>query len=234
MAHWLRTTGLEGKDLKTLQIVVNTELQKIDNWLRRNKLSLNYSKTNFLLINKHPHKKLECNFTLSINNTSINRTDSVKYLEVYLDDTLNWSSHLIHLSLQLARYYRMFYHLRKLVYPYILRTLYYSMVQSRVQYGIILWGSTFLSTSRELEVRLNDIVRTMTGRRKFDHVSPLYQNLSLLKLQDICKLELAKFMYQLSFYKLPKIIESAFPKIENIHNHNTRHTQNTKFFIQSV
>ena len=55
---------LEGKDLKTLQIVVNTELQKIDNWLRRNKLSLNYNKTKFLLINKHLHKKIECNFTL--------------------------------------------------------------------------------------------------------------------------------------------------------------------------
>ena len=64
----------------------------------------------------------------------------------------------------------------------------------------------------------------MTGRRKFDHVSPLHKNLSLLKLEDIYKLELAKFMYQLSFNKLPKIIELAFPKIENIHNHNTRHT----------
>ena len=104
------------------------------------------------------------------------------------------------------------------------------MVHSRVQYEIILWGSTFHSTLRELEVRLNDIVRTMTGRRKFDHVSPLYKNLSLLKLQIIYKLELAKFMYQFSFNKLPKIIESAFPKIENIHNHNTTHTQNTKFF----
>ena len=80
---------LKEKDLKTLQIVVNTELQKIDNWLRRNTLMLNYNKTNFLLINKHSYKKLECNFTLSINNTSINRTDSVKYLGVYLDDTLN-------------------------------------------------------------------------------------------------------------------------------------------------
>ena len=49
---------LEGKDLKTLQIVVNTELQKIDNWLRRNKLSLNYNKNKFLLINKHRIKNL--------------------------------------------------------------------------------------------------------------------------------------------------------------------------------
>ena len=201
---------LEAKDLKTLEIVVNTKLQKIDNWLRRNKLSLNYNQTNFLLINKHPYKKLGCNFTLSINNTSMNRTNSVKYLGVYLDITLNWSSHVTHLSMQLARYSGMFYRLRKLVPPYILRTLYYSMVHSRVQYVIILWGSTFHSTLRELEVRLNDIVRTMTGRRKFDHVSPLYKNLSLLKLQDIYKLELAKFMYPLINYQ--KLLSLRFQK----------------------
>ena len=128
----------------------------------------------------------------------------------------------------------MFYRLRKLVPPYILSTLYHSMVHSRVQYRVILWGSTFHSTLRELEVRLNDIVRTMTGRRKFDHVFPLYKNLSLLKFQDIYELKLAKFIYQLSFNKLPKNIESAFPKIENILNHNTRHTQNTNFFLSRV
>ena len=74
----------------------------------------------------------------------------------------------------------------------------------------------------------------MTGRRKFDYVSPLCKNLSSLKLQDIYKLERAKFMYQLFFNKLPKIIEFAFPKIENIHNHNTRHTQNTIIFLSRV
>ena len=151
-----------------------------------------------------------------------------------MDDTLNWSSHITHLSLQLARYSGIFTALQKLVPPYILRTLYYFMVHSQVQYEIILWGSTFPSTLRELEVRLNYIVRTMTGRRKFYHVSPVYKDLALLKLQDIYKLELAKFMYQLSFNKLPKIIESAFPKIENIHNHNIRHTRNTKFFLSRV
>ena len=101
--------------MKTLQFFVIEELQKNVEWLRKNKLSLNYSKTNCLLISNHPYKKLECNFTVSINSTSINRTDSVKRLGVYLDDMLNW--YITHLSLQLARYSVMFYRLRKLVPP---------------------------------------------------------------------------------------------------------------------
>ena len=84
------------------------------------------------------------------------------------------------------------------------------------------WGATKLYCSN------ND------RQTKIYHVSPVCKDLALLKLQDIYKLELAKFMYQLSFNKLPKIIESAFPKIENIHNHNIRHTYNTKFFLSRV
>ena len=56
-----------------------------------------------MLINKHPHKTVECDFNyLSINDAVLSRTDIVKYLGVYLDDKLNWTPHVKHLSLQLA------------------------------------------------------------------------------------------------------------------------------------
>ena len=48
---------------------------------------------------------------------------------------------------------------------------------------------------KEKVLRLNNIVRIMNWRRKFDHVSVLYKQLKLLKLQDIYKLELSKFMH---------------------------------------
>ena len=91
-----------------------------------------------MLINKHPHKTVECDLNLSINDAGLSRTDSVKYLGVYLDDKLNWTPHVKHLSLQLARYSGLFYRIRNLVPNHILLMLYYSLVYSRVQYGIIL------------------------------------------------------------------------------------------------
>ena len=45
---------LADKNLDMLETKVNEQIQHVDYWLRKNKLSLNYSKTNFLLINKHP------------------------------------------------------------------------------------------------------------------------------------------------------------------------------------
>ena len=43
------------KNLDTLEKRVNSELKLIDDWLQNYKLSLNYSKTCYLLFSKHPH-----------------------------------------------------------------------------------------------------------------------------------------------------------------------------------
>ena len=44
------TTGLgKGRDLRELTLFVNTELQKIANWFRANKMAINASKTKFIV-----------------------------------------------------------------------------------------------------------------------------------------------------------------------------------------
>ena len=110
--------------------------------------------------------------------------------------------------------------------------LYY--LDSRIQCGIILQGFTFKSVERELEVRLKNIVRTITGSRKFDHVTPLFKKLKLLKLYDIYQLHLGKFVYQLNWNKLPIINQSHFPKIEDLLKYNTRQAKTIKLFLPRV
>jgi len=50
---------------------------------------------------------------------------------------------------------------------------------------------------REIEIKMNNIVRTITWNKKFTHVTQLYKKLYLLKLKDVYKLELAKLMHKL-------------------------------------
>ena len=47
---------LSDRDLNSLKYKVNNELNKVDFWLRMNKLSLNYSKTNYIIYNNQLHK----------------------------------------------------------------------------------------------------------------------------------------------------------------------------------
>ena len=125
---------LADKNLDMLETKINEQIQHVDYWLRKNKLYLNYSKTNFLLINKHPQKKVDENFVIRLNDKLLERSSTVKYLGLLIDDTLNWFSHIQHLSHQLARLSGIFYRLRNYVKKETLCMVYHSLVNSRIRY----------------------------------------------------------------------------------------------------
>ena len=147
-----------------------------------------------------------------------------------IDDSLNWEQHIKQLSLQLSKSSAEIYRLRNFVDTETLKLLYYSLIYSRVQYGIILWGTATYTRQKEIVRRLNNIVRIMTWSRKFDHVSILYKELKLLKLEDIYKLELSKFMHQLNCNITPKVFEKNFVQLENVHSYSTRQKLKTIIF----
>ena len=86
----------------------------------------------------------------------------------------------------------------------------------------------------EIEVKMNNIVRTITWNKKFTHVSHLYQNLNLLKLNDIYKLELPKFMHKLYNNNLPIVFQNRFAKIEKIHTYATRGANKSNYFLSRI
>ena len=143
---------LSDKSLSGLELKANNELRKIDTWMRSNKLSLNYSKSCCMIINKVPSKSCDTNLSLILNSTPLKRQQTVKYLGLHVDETLRWSAHIQQLSLQLVRYAGVFYRIRNLVPRETLRMLYHSLILSRIQYGILIWRNAAKIHLRELSV----------------------------------------------------------------------------------
>ena len=102
---------LSDSTILNLERRVNEQLESIDKWFRINKLSLNYSKTNFMIFNKHPHKTCNYEFNLKINIDNLVRVCTVKYLGVIFNENLTWSQHLKYLPSQLAKHSGLFYRL---------------------------------------------------------------------------------------------------------------------------
>ena len=117
--------SLAAKNLSSLEHRVNEELSILNGWFCKNKFSINHTKTNYLLINKVPHKPVNRVFKLSLNGSLLRRVSEVKYLGICIDDAYNWSSHTKHLTQQIAKYSGMFYRLRNYIQK-TLCALYYS------------------------------------------------------------------------------------------------------------
>ena len=217
-------------NLKNLEHKVQIELKKVNSWLCQNKLSLNFSKTNYMLINKQPLKTCHCNFKVALNDITINRVHTVKYLGLFIDDNLKWTSQINYLSTQLARCTGLFYRLRNFVSRETLCMLYYSLVYSRIQYGITAWATANKTSQEIIRVRLNKILRIILFRNLYTPTSQMYKELQVLKVEDIYQLELAKFMYQLHHSQLPKNFYHSFRKLNTIHQHETRLINSTTYY----
>ena len=92
---------MSNSSFNVIQTTVNLELCKIHNWLRANKLSLNYNKTSFMLLNSQ--KRNPTSFNVVINNHSISPEDKLKYLGVLLDNKLSWKPHVQKVKTQPSR-----------------------------------------------------------------------------------------------------------------------------------
>ena len=88
---------LVGDDLKEVCETMSLELYKLSRWFQANKLSLNVSKTNFMIFN---NKKCDDNYMLSIN---ITRVFVTKFRGVHLDFQLNWSKHISVIKNKIAK-----------------------------------------------------------------------------------------------------------------------------------
>ena len=84
------------KNIHQLFAKVNEELEKIGDWFKANKLSLNNKKTKYTLFHKNSIKDdlpLELP-DLKITNNQIERKKAIKFLGVMLDENVNWQEHI--------------------------------------------------------------------------------------------------------------------------------------------
>ena len=110
---------LSHKNLDNLQHMVNVELIKVDNCLRSNELSLNYSKSIFMLtksLKKNSNISETCSFQIKINDSCFQRTKCAKYLRVLIDSSLDWSYDVLYIKSKLVRASYLFYKIRNVVW----------------------------------------------------------------------------------------------------------------------
>ena len=94
---------LTDSTLKSLNEKVNAELSKVGNWLNSNKLSLNYFKTTYLLIEPKANNSTFHNFNVNLKGIKIQKSLSTKYLGVILDENLDWKLHIKYLHTKLSQ-----------------------------------------------------------------------------------------------------------------------------------
>ncbi len=207
---------------------ISHDLNELTEWFKANKLSLNISKTHYMIFSKLTKDNIPIH-TLNIGTINIKRVEFTKFLGIQLDDKLNWHEQIKYIKNKIASGLYALNTAKRLLEREHLTKLYYTLINPHLNYGISLWGSINKSLLKQLSVSQNKAIRAITYSRYNESVNNKYKQLGILQLNDMYTLQIAKYMFQYSKNQLPKPLMQLFTPNYNIHNHNTRHSRDPHF-----
>ena len=224
---------LDSFNLYSLQTTVNKELSKLYDWLCINRLSLNISKTNFVIFK--PPNKPTTTVTILIDKIAIKEESFVKYLGIYIDSKLTFKFHIEELKKKVSRSIGIICKLKPFVSTKLLINIYYAIVYPFLLYGIVIWGNSSKYLLNSIHLLQKRFVRNITNNfGSWNHTAPLFSLLNILTIFDIYKLQLGLLIhdYKNSYGPVLNIIK--FNDVSSVHNYNTRSALRGDIYINNV
>ena len=116
--------NLEDFPIENREVLINNEPEKVNKWLKLNKLAVNVDKTKSMLFHK---RRPVTPIQFSMNNRIIDVVQYFNYLGIMLDADMSWKTHVAMVRNKLSRINGILHRL-KYIYPQsILITLYKSL-----------------------------------------------------------------------------------------------------------
>ena len=219
---------VENENLDQLYENAKTILDYLYKWFKVNKLTVNSKKSSFTIFTTN-HLRNNNNFVdnITVNNEKILINSSTKYLGVTIDQELSWKEHVQELCNGLKCLFPIFYNIRTYLTIEHIRTIYYTLIYSRVKYGLAVYGTANSGIIEKIQILQNQLLKVLTEKPYRYCTNKLHNELKIFKQ------EILTFVHNFKNEKLPLVFSNYFTTFSQIHGINTRN-RNTNFIIPKV
>ena len=163
-----------------------------------NKLTLNTTKTEFMLIgSRQKLSTLSSKPELWIDNVPIEKVTSVKSLGIFIDENLRWQTHIDKLSKKIASGTGAIKRIRDSVPTPTLHCIYNALIQSQFDYCNIVWGNCGKTLFDRLQKLQNRAARVLTFSRYDADANRLFRQLNWKDLSTQFQMQEALMVYKL-------------------------------------
>ena len=126
-----------GSNPKDVESTMNEVLKLVLKYCAINKLSVNFKKTNYMLITSSKKK-------IHLNIHNIEPKSYIKYLGICLDEHLQpWEPQIQHVNNKLAKNIGIINKLKHYLDLNMLKQLYYTLIYPYLNYGLASWGAAY-------------------------------------------------------------------------------------------
>lgn len=190
------------KDIGILTNQISEDLEMLRQWCCTNKMHINVGKTKYV---NFSFKPFDLSYNLQFHSMNclremcrcelVEKEVCFKYLGVTLDENLSWEYHVNSVLAKLKSSIRKFYFLKNICSPELLRILYFSLIDSRLQYGVVCCGGTFKYLIEKIRVVQNHFLRIILSKQKRESSFPLFSELKILPIQHMYIFKVLRLFY---------------------------------------
>ena len=202
---------------------INSELITLNEWFNQNKISVNYSKTKYIIFTYG--KKV--NFpSIHINQQIIHQTESIRFLGVFFDEKLNFREHLNYISGKISKWIGILYKIRDHLPTEVLLKLYKSFIDPYLRYGLEVWFGGFQYLEDSILILQKKALRCIYKLPYNEHTSYYFKISRTLKISDLFNLSISIIMFKMLHCGMYNELRSDILKHSDIHSHCTRNRNN--------
>lgn len=178
----------EAENWMTIKDTVERDLRKIKEWFDHMSLTINFEKTKYIPFSCNSTKRPGFNrlhIETQNNVIMIEEANHIKYLGIEIDRNLKWDIHLKSLVKKLRSILFKFKQLRTILDIPAMKMIYFSLVESHIQYGIVAWGGTYKNHLKQLEVIQKLFIKIIYRRERTYCSDLLYKESDLLDIRQL-------------------------------------------------
>ena len=210
----------KGKKLPELIDYVNEEIVKIATWFRANKMVVNTKKTQYIIFRtkgkkidtqdkeivfndndpeapQNPH--LIAKLDPVHNNHTNKELRSYKLLGIFLDEYLSFDTHVQAMLNKLSRSVYMMNKIKNIVPQKALKSMYYALVHSHLNYCPIIVSSTTQTNITKICKMQKKAIRIVAKTHYTAHTEQLFAQLKIMKYVDIIMQAKLHFMHSIYY-----------------------------------
>ena len=228
------TMQVSGPELVPLFARMNKNLARAASWFDANLLTLNASKTKYILFsskNQHCHE-----IDLEINNSVIERigsdceTKTFKFLGINVDDSLSWSEHINKTKRKLYSGCFGLSNSKHFVPFKARKCIYNSLIVSHLNYGNLATACAKVSDVNYLVNVQKRAIRHVYLAKRNAHTAPLFYDSKYLNFFDSVAMSRALFIHRYINDRLPEAFSGKFEFKQKIGNDRVR-ADDGKLFV---
>ena len=210
------------RDVNTIVQQINEDLSLIASWCCHNHLLINPDKTKLLVMGTRQMLQKLPDFHITLLGKEIAPCASALDLGVQVDATLGYNELVTNITSTCTDSLCQINRIKHLLDSRTLENVITSLVFSKLYFCSTVWANTSKTNVRKLQKIRNFAARILTGTRKYEHITPVLNDLRWLSVPAMLAFYDAILTFKCLRGLAPKYLSSSFNRRASVHGRNTR------------